>query len=121
MATIQAERGNGIVSLDSETKELTKTDQDGNVLSSRVLNDNEFDAFMRAHERRVAVAQEAEQAEANALVVSDQLRSHIANLNSIIGSSGTLTTAQLSNAVRVLAQGQKRLIKLAVEDLGSVD
>lgn len=51
---------------------------------------------------------------ANAATIRAQVEAHMTDLAAITGSSGTLTGAQLSNAVRVLARGQRRLIRLAV-------
>ena len=51
---------------------------------------------------------------ANRIAISEAARDHITDLRAIASSSGTLTNAQLSNAMRVLARGQIRLIRLTV-------
>ena len=51
----------------------------------------------------------------------DAVKAHLVNLRSIRDSTGTLTGAQLSNAVRVLALGQIRLMRLAVGLLDGTD
>lgn len=53
--------------------------------------------------------------------IRGQVTDHLADLRTITGSSGSLTNAQLSNAVRVLARGQIRLIRLAVDLLDGTD
>ena len=52
---------------------------------------------------------------ANERTIREQVASHLTDLRAITGSSGTLTAAQLSNAVRVLARGQIRLIRMALD------
>lgn len=54
-------------------------------------------------------------------LIRSQVEAHMTDLALITGSSGTLTGAQLSNAVRVLARGQRRLIRLAVGLLDGTD
>lgn len=53
--------------------------------------------------------------QANEAATRAQVKAHLSDLATISGSSGTLTGAQLSNAVRVLARGQRRLIRLALD------
>lgn len=60
-------------------------------------------------------------ATANESLLRQQVADHLADLRLIAGSSGTLTGVQLSNAVRVLARGQIRLIRLAVGLLDGTD
>lgn len=59
--------------------------------------------------------------EVNQATLHRQVRDHLADLRTITGSSGTLTAAQLSNAVRALARGQIGLIRLAVDLLDATD
>ena len=61
-----------------------------------------------------------DQSETDALI-RQQVKDHLSDLRTITGSSGSLTNAQLSNAVRVLARGQIRLIRLAVGLLDGTD
>lgn len=64
---------------------------------------------------------QAETRQANDATIRSQVETHMSDLAAITGSSGTLTGAQLSNAVRVLARGQRRLIRLAVGLLDGTD
>lgn len=58
---------------------------------------------------------------ANRDQIRTQVANHLADLRTITGSSGSLTNAQLSNAARVLARGQVRLIRLALDLYDDVD
>lgn len=53
--------------------------------------------------------------------IRQQVADHLAGLRKITESSGSLSNAQLSNAVRVLARGQIQLIRLAVGLLDGTD
>lgn len=57
----------------------------------------------------------------NGPIVRQALRDHMADLRTIIDSSGTLSNLQLSNAVRALARGQRRLIRYVLGDLDGTD
>lgn len=60
-------------------------------------------------EQDAYAATQAAAAESSAFEAA--VASQLADLNTLIGTSGTLTGAQLSNAVRGLAFGQKGIIK----------
>lgn len=57
----------------------------------------------------------------NADTMRAAVRSHLQDLRTIRDSSGTLTGAQLSNAVRALAKGQVHVIRLVVGALDATD
>jgi hypothetical protein len=47
--------------------------------------------------------------------IIDTVLAHVADLDLIIANADTATTAQLRNALRILAQGQKRIIKRLIQ------
>jgi len=49
------------------------------------------------------------------------VRAHLADLRTIRNSTGNLSAAQLSNAVRTLAKGQAHVIRLLIGALDSTD
>ena len=55
----------------------------------------------------------------NRTTIEDAVKAHLADLRTIRDSTGTLTGAQLSNAVRALAKGQVHVIRLLVGALDS--
>lgn len=67
---------------------------------------------LTAEQQTAYAAAQAETAERTQFEAA--VAAHLDDLNTIIGTSGALTLAQLSNAVRVLARGQKGLIKRVV-------
>lgn len=117
MAQVTLPHGDGSIVLDTVSNVATRRDAAGNVLATRTLTPVELKRFEEQRARNEA----ALVASTNEAKVKDALRDHMAALNTIIGSSGALTLAQLSNAVRVLAQGQKRLIRLEVDALDATD
>lgn len=77
---------------------------------------------------REAVAQEASRENAarevrdgNRDTIRRAVRSHLADLRTIRDSTGQLTNAQLSQAVRALAKGQMHVIRLLVDELDAAD
>lgn len=70
---------------------------------------------------KTADEQQADSRQANDATIRSRVEAHMADLAAITGSSGTLTGAQLSNAVRVLARGQRRLIRLTLGLLDGTD
>lgn len=59
--------------------------------------------------------------ERNRQTIEAAVRDHLPDLRKISASSGTLSNAQLSSAVRVLARGQARVIRLAANMLDGTD
>lgn len=53
--------------------------------------------------------------------IETAVRDHLADLRTIRNSTGTLTGAQLSNAVRALAKGQGHVIRLLIGALESTE
>lgn len=74
---------------------------------------------------RATLAERARQVEsdhqANRTTIEDAVRAHLADLRTIRISTGTLTGAQLSNAVRALAKGQTHVIRLLIGALDDTD
>jgi hypothetical protein len=58
---------------------------------------------------------------ANLATIESGVTQHLADLATIANSSGTLTGAQLSNAVRVLARGQRRIVRVLHNRLDAAD
>ena len=63
----------------------------------------------------------AQTAEANRATIEAAVTAHLSDLAAIANSSGTLTGAQLSNAVRVLARGQRRILRVLHNRLDAAD
>jgi hypothetical protein len=63
----------------------------------------------------------AQTADANRATIEAAVTQHLSDLAAIANSSGTLTGAQLSNAVRVLARGQRRILRVLHNRLDAAD
>lgn len=83
------------------TTTITTFDQEGNVVD----------------EHTVEVPDEV----ANRDAIHAAARDHLADLRTIRNSTGTLTGANLSNAVRALAKGQGHVIRLLIGALDATD
>lgn len=70
---------------------------------------------------RQAQAEQESQRTQNRDAIRNAVRDHLAELRTIRNSTGTLTTAQLSSAVRSLAKGQIHVIRLLIDQLDGTD
>lgn len=57
----------------------------------------------------------------NRATIEAAARAHLADLRTVAGSTGTLSGQQLSNAVRLLARGQVRVIRLLLHEFDGTD
>lgn len=104
---------NGVLRERLDAEGYKRWDEDGDLVEQRALTPEEqaaVDAYVAT-----------QTATANEDALRQRAENALADLRTVAGSSGTLTGAQLSNAVRLLARVAAALIRLHLRRLEGTD